>query len=104
MVDGFIDAGGNLIDTADMYAGGESEVILGKSLKGKDLTKLVIASKCWFPTDDSPNGRGLSRKHIVEACEVKPLSAWTSSASTCTSSTAPTLTRRLKSRCVRWMI
>ena len=69
IVDAFIDAGGNFIDTADLYSAGESEVILGKALKGKDLTKLVIASKCWFPVDDTPNGRGLSRKHIMEACE-----------------------------------
>lgn len=69
IVDAFIDGGGNFIDTADLYTKGESEVILGKALKGKDLTQLVIASKCWFPVDESPNGRGLSRKHIVEACE-----------------------------------
>jgi len=69
IVDAFIDGGGNFIDTADLYTNGESEVILGKALKGKDLTKLVIASKCWFPVDESPNSRGLSRKHIVEACE-----------------------------------
>lgn len=69
IVDAFIEAGGNFIDTADLYTRGESEVILGKALKGKDMTRLVIASKCWFPVDDSPNGRGLSRKHIIEACE-----------------------------------
>ena len=69
IVDAFIDGGGNFIDTADLYSKGESEVILGKALKGRDLTQLVIASKCWFPGDGSPNGRWLSRKHIVEACE-----------------------------------
>lgn len=69
VVDAFIEAGGNFIDTADLYTAGESEVILGKALKGRDLTQLVIASKCWFPVDETPNGRGLSRKHIVEACE-----------------------------------
>lgn len=69
VVNAFIDGGGNFIDTADLYAGGESEVILGKALKGRDLTKLVIATKCWFPVDDTVTGRGLSRKHIVEACE-----------------------------------
>lgn len=69
IVDAFIDAGGNFIDTADLYSAGQSEEILGNALKGKDLTQLVIASKCWFPVDESPNGRGLSRKHIVEACE-----------------------------------
>ncbi len=69
IVNAFIDAGGNFIDTADLYSAGESEVILGKALKGKDLTQLVIASKCWFPVDTTPNGWGLSRKHIMEACE-----------------------------------
>lgn len=69
IVEAFLDAGGNFIDTADLYSKGESEVILGKALKGKDLNQLVIASKCWFPMDESPNGRGLSRKHIVQACE-----------------------------------
>lgn len=69
IVDAFIDAGGNFIDTADLYSGGESEVILGKALKDKNLEQLVIASKCWFPVDQSPTGRGLSRKHIVQACE-----------------------------------
>lgn len=69
IVDAFIEGGGNFIDTADLYSKGESEVILGKALKGKDLTQLVIASKCWFPVDGTPTGRWLSRKHIVEACE-----------------------------------
>lgn len=69
IVDAFIDGGGNFIDTADLYSKGESEVILGKALKGRDLTQLVIASKCWFPVDGTPNGRWLSRKHVVEACE-----------------------------------
>lgn len=69
IVDAFVDAGGNFIDTADLYSAGESETILGKALKGKDLTKLVVATKCWFPTDETVNARGLSRKHIVEACE-----------------------------------
>ncbi len=69
VVDAYIEEGGNFIDTADLYGRGESERILGKALKGKDLTRLVIASKCWFPMDDTVNGRGASRKHIVEACE-----------------------------------
>ena len=69
MVDAYIDAGGNFIDTADLYAETASETILGKTLKGKNRDNLVIASKCWFPLNDTPNARGLSRKHIVEACE-----------------------------------
>ncbi len=69
LVDAYIAAGGNFIDTADLYAGTRSETILGEALKGKDRDQLVIASKCWFPMNDTPNARGLSRKHIVEACE-----------------------------------
>ncbi len=65
----YLDSGGNFIDTADLYAATESEKILGKILKGKDRSSLVIASKCWFPVNETPNARGLSRKHIVEACE-----------------------------------
>ena len=69
LLDAYIDAGGNFIDTADLYADTDSEKILGKILKGKNRDHLVIASKCWFPTNESPNARGLSRKHIVEACD-----------------------------------
>lgn len=69
MLDAYLDAGGNFIDTADLYAETVSESILGNILKGKDRNSLVIASKCWFPVGDTPNARGLSRKHIVEACE-----------------------------------
>jgi len=69
IVDAYIDAGGNFIDTADLYSQTASETILGKALAGKDRDNLVIASKCWFPMNETPNARGLSRKHIVEACE-----------------------------------
>ncbi len=69
LLDAYIDAGGNFIDTADLYAETESESILGNILKGKRRDELVIASKCWFPMNETPNARGLSRKHIVEACE-----------------------------------
>lgn len=65
----FIEGGGNFIDTADGYSGGESEKMLGRALKEHDRDTLVIATKCWFPTDPAVTSRGLSRKHIVEACE-----------------------------------
>ena len=65
----FIESGGNFIDTADVYAGGESETMLGRALKEHSRDNLVIASKCWFPSDAAVTARGLSRKHIVEACE-----------------------------------
>lgn len=69
IVKGFIEAGGNIIDTADLYASGDSEILLGKALKEHDRDSLVIATKCWFPTSDRPNAGGLSRKHILEAFE-----------------------------------
>ena len=65
----FIEGGGNFIDTADMYSGGESEKMLGQALKEHKRDTLVIATKCWFPSDPAVTARGLSRKHIVESCE-----------------------------------
>ena len=69
IVNAFLDAGGNFIDTADLYSAGVSEEMLGKAIADKRRDELVIATKCWFPTGDTANARGLSRKHIEEACE-----------------------------------
>lgn len=69
IVDRFVEAGGNFIDTADAYSAGESERILGAALKRHNRDELVIATKCWFPQSSAPTARGLSRKHIVESCE-----------------------------------
>lgn len=69
IVNSFVAAGGNFIDTANMYSAGESERILGVALKAHKRDDLVIATKAWFPTNGAPTSRGLSRKHIVEACE-----------------------------------
>ena len=65
----FVDSGGNFIDTADLYSTGESERMLGKAIKAHKRDDLVVATKCWFSTGDNANARGLSRKHITEACE-----------------------------------
>ena len=65
----FIEAGGNFIDTADMYSDGVSEEFLGKSLTQRSRGELVIATKCWFRMGKGPNAKGLSRKHIMEAAE-----------------------------------
>ena len=65
----FIDGGGNFIDTADGYSGGESEKMLGVALRDHKRDDLVIATKCWFGTGPAVTTRGLSRKHIVESCE-----------------------------------
>ncbi|HET9210979.1 MAG TPA: aldo/keto reductase [Thermoanaerobaculia bacterium] len=63
-----LDAGINFIDTANGYSEGESEVIVGKALKGK-REGTVLATKVWAPVGQSPNQRGLSRKAIQEQVE-----------------------------------
>jgi aryl-alcohol dehydrogenase-like predicted oxidoreductase len=64
-------AGGTLIDTADVYADGRSEQIIGRWLASRsDARDLVmIATKARFPTSDSPNGHGLSRPHLAAALD-----------------------------------
>ena len=69
IVQRFIEGGGNFIDTADAYGNGESEKMLGVALRQHNRDDLVIATKCWFPTDPAVTSRGLSRKHIVESCD-----------------------------------
>jgi len=64
----FLDAGGNFIDTADLYADGRSEEICGKALSER-RREVVVATKCTMPTGRGANDRGSSRKHIREACE-----------------------------------
>jgi voltage-dependent potassium channel beta subunit len=61
--------GVNFFDTADVYAGGEAERVLGQSLRKYDRKDYVLATKCYFPMSEDPNDRGLSRKHIVESVE-----------------------------------
>jgi aryl-alcohol dehydrogenase-like predicted oxidoreductase len=63
-----LDAGINFIDTANGYSEGESEVIVGKALKGK-REGTVLATKVWAPVGPDPNQRGLSRKAIQEQVE-----------------------------------
>ena len=61
-----LDVGINFIDTADVYAMGKAEDILGSSLAGIPRKDFVLASKVFFPTGPGPNDKGLSRKHIDE--------------------------------------
>jgi aryl-alcohol dehydrogenase-like predicted oxidoreductase len=63
-----LDAGINFIDTADVYSRGESEVIVGKALKGR-RDGVVLASKVHYPMGDDPNHRGNSRRWIIAAVE-----------------------------------
>ena len=65
----FLEAGGNFIDTADMYSAGESERMVGHAIAGHNRDDLVLATKCWFRMGESANAKGLSRKHIVEAVQ-----------------------------------
>lgn len=63
------DQGINFFDNADMYANGNAEEVMGRAIQDLPRTALVISSKVFFPTMPGPNGRGLSRKHIVESAE-----------------------------------
>ena len=69
MLGRFTEAGGNFIDTADVYSRGVSEEILGRWLEGQDRDALVIATKVRFPMGDDPNEVGLGRKHIMRSVE-----------------------------------
>jgi aryl-alcohol dehydrogenase-like predicted oxidoreductase len=63
-----LDAGINFVDTADVYAEGESEEIVGKALKGR-RDDVVLATKFFMPMGEDPNRRGGSRRWIVRAVE-----------------------------------
>ncbi|MDP9454402.1 MAG: aldo/keto reductase [Actinomycetota bacterium] len=65
----FLEAGGNFIDTADVYENGLSEEITGRVLKGVPRDDYVLATKVRFPMGDGPNDVGLSRKHVISGCE-----------------------------------
>ena len=62
------EAGVNAIDTADAYAGGESERITGR-LIAADRERWVLATKLFNPTSSDPNDRGLSRRHMIRALD-----------------------------------
>jgi len=68
MVDAARAAGVNAIDTANSYAAGESERLVGK-LIARDRERWVLATKAANPTSDDPNDRGLSRRHLLQAVE-----------------------------------
>ncbi|MDP6538346.1 MAG: aldo/keto reductase family protein [Planctomycetota bacterium] len=64
-----VDEGINFIDLADVYAHGEAERVVGRMLSDFRRADLVLSSKCFWPMSDSPNDRGLSRKHLFESVE-----------------------------------
>ena len=66
-----LDAGINFFDTADMYSNGVSEEVTGRALRSMARREdVVIATKGFYGTNGSgPNRQGLSRKHILDACD-----------------------------------
>ncbi|MEU4247081.1 aldo/keto reductase [Amycolatopsis sp. NPDC026612] len=68
IVDGALEAGINLIDTADMYGQGESEVMVGKAIAGR-RDDLVLATKATMPMGEERNHRGNSRRWLVRALD-----------------------------------
>ncbi|MFP5334037.1 MAG: aldo/keto reductase [Actinomycetes bacterium] len=71
-LDAFVEAGGNLVDIADVYAGGTSEEIVGRWLatRPSDVRdRVVLATKGRFPTGPDVNDVGLSRRHLQRALD-----------------------------------
>ncbi len=76
ILDRALDAGINFIDTADIYSnwvagnpGGVSERIIGNWMKGKRRDKIVLATKCRGRMWEGSDGEGLSRSHVLRACD-----------------------------------
>ena len=77
VLDAFAAAGGNFIDTADVYSrwaegnpGGVAEELIGTWLKTQRRDQIILATKVRGRMGDGPNDEGLSRNHIITACEV----------------------------------
>ena len=68
-IDKAFELGINFFDTANVYAGGKAEEVLGRALRKYSRDDYVVATKVYFPMDQGPNDRGLSRKHIREQCD-----------------------------------
>lgn len=71
ILDNYLGAGGNFIDTADVYTAGASEEIIGRWLAARPGARdaVVLASKGRFPTGGHPNALGTSRKHLTRALD-----------------------------------
>ena len=69
VIEAAYDLGIRFFDTADVYAGGAAEEVLGRALRSISRHHVVIASKCFFAMSDQVNDHGLSRKHIFESVE-----------------------------------
>jgi voltage-dependent potassium channel beta subunit len=69
VIDKAYELGINFFDTANAYYRGAAEEIMAKALKKYRRDSYVLATKVFFPMEEGPNDRGLSRKHIMEQCE-----------------------------------
>ncbi|WP_375434954.1 aldo/keto reductase [uncultured Hymenobacter sp.] len=72
ILDGFVEAGGTLIDTSDVYVGSVAEQVLGRwrAARPRDLTdRVVMTTKGRFGGGTDPNGAGLSRRHLHRALD-----------------------------------
>ncbi len=65
-----LEKGINFLDTANVYAHGEAETVVGKAVKNWRRDSIVLATKVFFPMAEGPNDRGLSRKHVFEQCHL----------------------------------
>jgi len=62
----FLEAGGNFVDTANVYAGGRSEEITGRAIRHA-RERVILATKVRFPMGEGPNDQGLSRHHVLNS-------------------------------------
>ena len=77
VMDAFAEEGGNFIDTADIYSrwvegngGGESEEVIGRWMQARaNRSQIIVATKVRGAMGPGPNDQGLSRKHVIEACD-----------------------------------
>ena len=71
LMDAFVEHGGTLVDTADVYSSGVSEEIIGRWLAKHptEAQQVVLATKARFPMGDGPNDLGLSRRHLRSALD-----------------------------------
>jgi aryl-alcohol dehydrogenase-like predicted oxidoreductase len=69
VLDAAIEEDINFFDTADVYAGGKAEEVMGRWMQGKDRRQIVLATKCRWRMWDGVTGEGASRKHIMDACD-----------------------------------
>ena len=68
MIHRFVDAGGNHLDTADVYTNGQSEEVVGRAIKDR-RDQVILATKVRFPRGQGKNDVGLSRHHILQGVE-----------------------------------